>query len=84
MGDPRQARENRAYVRRLLREKQPDFAAALEFAVWDLSAGQAGNRQTEPHRHWRHRRHRIDAQLPGIDKLSVADASVLAARAGTN
>lgn len=28
-----QARENKAYVRRLLRRKQPRFAAALESAV---------------------------------------------------
>ena len=33
MADTRQARENQAYVRRLLREKLPDFAAALELAV---------------------------------------------------
>jgi hypothetical protein len=31
------AQENRAYVRRLLREKQPEFAAALESAVRQLS-----------------------------------------------
>jgi hypothetical protein len=36
MPDARQARENRAYVRRLLREKRPDFAAALELAVQEL------------------------------------------------
>ena len=31
------ARENRAYVRRLLSERQPWFAHALEAAVRDLS-----------------------------------------------
>lgn len=34
-----QARENRAYVRRLLREKQPEFAAMLEAAVRELLPG---------------------------------------------
>lgn len=34
-----QARENRAYVRRLLWARQPDFAAALERAVRDLNTG---------------------------------------------
>jgi hypothetical protein len=29
-GSAEQARRNRAYVRRLLREKQPEFAAVLE------------------------------------------------------
>ena len=33
-----QARENRAYVRRLLREKQPEFAAMLELAAAGLLA----------------------------------------------
>jgi hypothetical protein len=36
MPDARQARENRAYVRRLLRGKRPDFAAALELAAQEL------------------------------------------------
>jgi len=30
------ARENREYVRRLLRERQPEFAAALELAEHEL------------------------------------------------
>ena len=29
-----QARQNREYVRRLLAQKQPRFAAALELAAW--------------------------------------------------
>ena len=36
MAEARQARDNRAFVRRLLREKQPDFAAALELAEGQL------------------------------------------------
>ena len=32
-GISRQSRENRQYVRRLLREKQPEFSAALELAM---------------------------------------------------
>ena len=32
-GVSRQSMENREYVRRLLREKQPEFAAALELAM---------------------------------------------------
>ena len=32
------AKANRAYVRRLLRERQPAFAAALEAAVTDLNS----------------------------------------------
>ena len=32
-GVSRQSMENREYVRRLLREKQPGFAAALELAM---------------------------------------------------
>lgn len=36
MADARQARDNRAFVRRLLREKQPGFAAVLELAERDL------------------------------------------------
>ena len=32
-GISRQSMENRQYVRRLLREKQPEFAAALELAM---------------------------------------------------
>jgi hypothetical protein len=31
-----QARENREYVRRLLKERQPEFAAALELAEQEL------------------------------------------------
>ena len=33
MNTARQATENMEYVRRLLREKQPEFAAALELAM---------------------------------------------------
>jgi hypothetical protein len=32
-GISRQSMENRQYVRRLLREKQPEFSAALELAM---------------------------------------------------
>ena len=32
-GISRQSRENRQYVRRLLKEKQPEFSAALELAM---------------------------------------------------
>ena len=32
-GASRQSMKNREYVRRLLREKQPEFAAALELAM---------------------------------------------------
>ena len=32
-GISRQSMKNREYVRRLLREKQPEFAAALELAM---------------------------------------------------
>jgi hypothetical protein len=32
-GISRQGMENREYVRRLLREKQPEFSAALELAM---------------------------------------------------
>ena len=38
MADARQARENQAYVRRLLQERQPEFAAALEAAVLEWAA----------------------------------------------
>jgi len=34
---PRQAQENREYVRRLLKERQPDFAVALESVVRELA-----------------------------------------------
>ena len=36
---PEQARENRAYVRALLQEKQPEFAAALEQVAHELATG---------------------------------------------
>jgi hypothetical protein len=39
VADPRQARENRAYVRRLLWGKQPGFAAALEAVVLQAQLG---------------------------------------------
>jgi hypothetical protein len=38
VADARQARENQAYVRRLLQERQPEFAAALEAAVLEWAA----------------------------------------------
>lgn len=31
-----QAQQNREYVRRMLKEKQPGFAAVLELVVWEL------------------------------------------------
>jgi hypothetical protein len=31
------ARQNREYVRGLLRKKQPEFAAGLEQVVWELT-----------------------------------------------
>jgi hypothetical protein len=37
MGNSQQAWENREYVRRLLKERQPEFAAALELAAHHLS-----------------------------------------------
>ena len=88
MGDPRQARENRAYVRRLLREKQPGFAAALEavaleWAARDLS-GRPGREPASPGRVGTVAAAVIDTgpQLPGIDRLRAAGAPVIAARAG--
>ena len=36
MANSQQARENREYVRRLLKERQPEFAAALELAEQEL------------------------------------------------
>jgi hypothetical protein len=33
MANPERARENREYVRRLLKEREPEFAAALEAAL---------------------------------------------------
>lgn len=36
MANPQQAWENREYVRRLLKERQPEFAAALELAEQEL------------------------------------------------
>ena len=40
-----QARENREYVRRLLRERQPEFAAALALVEQELS--KSGHAVTE-------------------------------------
>ncbi len=37
MANCKQAWENREYVRRLLKERQPEFAAALELAEQELS-----------------------------------------------
>jgi hypothetical protein len=34
---PEQAREDREYLRKLLEEKQPEFAAALESVIRELS-----------------------------------------------
>ena len=44
------ARQNRAYVRRLLRQRQPEFAAALESVEHEFSypAG-LGKRRTQDH-----------------------------------
>jgi hypothetical protein len=42
------AHQNREYVRRLLRKKQPQFAAALEWVVWELTRtcdAPSGNRR---------------------------------------
>ena len=36
MANPQQARENREYVRTLLKDKQPEFAAALEFVEREI------------------------------------------------
>ena len=41
MATSKRAQENRAYVRRLLRERQPEFAGALA-AVEDSFSGPAG------------------------------------------
>jgi hypothetical protein len=40
-----QAQENKAYVRMLLRERQPAFAAALAFAEQYAVSGPPGRRQ---------------------------------------
>jgi hypothetical protein len=32
-----QAQQNREYVRRMLKKKQPEFAAVLEWVVWELA-----------------------------------------------
>jgi hypothetical protein len=45
VADTRQVRENQVFVRRLLRERQPDFAAALELAVRNRCGGRGGYRQ---------------------------------------
>jgi hypothetical protein len=42
VADPEQARENRAYVRRLLKEKQPEFAQALELVLQELIDSRTG------------------------------------------
>jgi len=42
----RQSAQNRKYVRRLLREKQPGFSAALELAM-DLAARELRSRETQ-------------------------------------
>jgi hypothetical protein len=82
---PRQARGKRACVRRLLRGKQPDFAAALGLAVWDLPGRPGreppGRAASAPDAT---ATVDIDPQLPGIDRLLAADASARAARAGTH
>ena len=66
MGDARQARENRAYVRRLLRGKQPDFAAALEAVVLEWAARDLSCRPARepPSRYGRDRRQRRDCSGP--------------------
>ena len=43
---PAQMRENRAYVRALLKEKQPEFAAALHLVIQELKAG--GRKVAQP------------------------------------
>jgi hypothetical protein len=42
MKDREKAQANRTYVRRLLREKQPGFAAALESVVLEWWPGRGG------------------------------------------
>ena len=42
----RQSTQNGKYVRRLLREKQPGFSAALELAM-DLAARELRSRETQ-------------------------------------
>ena len=37
MSNTDRAHQNREYVRRLLKKKQPQFAAALERVVWELT-----------------------------------------------
>lgn len=66
MGDAGQAQENRAYVRRLLREKQPDFAAALEAAVLEWAARDLSFQPARepPARHGRDWRQRRDGSRP--------------------
>ena len=45
-GISRQSMENREYMRRLLREKQPGFSAALELAM-DLAGRELRSRETQ-------------------------------------
>lgn len=40
-----QAQENRAYVRRLLRRRDPAYAAMLDVIIWELSSCAADNGQ---------------------------------------
>ena len=37
MSNVDRAQQNREYVRRLLKEKRPEFAAVLEAVVWELT-----------------------------------------------
>ena len=74
MADARQARDNRAFVRRLLREKQPDFAAALELAERQL-LGQPGREPPTCHgATGRQRPHRCLRDGPGWPDPDIAEA----------
>jgi hypothetical protein len=42
------AQENREYVRTLLKKKQPEFAASLDWLDWDLPVSVAEKRCAEP------------------------------------
>ena len=48
-GKTERARENRADLRRLLREKQPDFLAALQLAERQLDRELSGENSQERH-----------------------------------
>jgi len=74
VADARQARDNRSFVRRLLREKQPDFAAALELAERQL-LGQPGREPPTCHgATGRQRPHRCLRDGPGWPDPDIAEA----------